>query len=140
MKFEDYKKKLAENPEFVSSKNALKVNFTIADAILNARLNKGLSQSKLAKSVGTRQANISRIEAGLGNPTLQVLKKIFQVLELELFLSTDKVHIVDISQIQCANDLINADSSETGVFDFRETNVKVTGDQTTETYQEMEIS
>jgi len=34
--------------------------------------------------VGTKQATISRIEAGLANPTLSLIRKILQALDLDL--------------------------------------------------------
>jgi transcriptional regulator with XRE-family HTH domain len=62
----------------------LKVHFALADAVLRTRIERGWSQTELAERVGTKQANISRIESGLGNPTLNLLQKIIKVLELDI--------------------------------------------------------
>ena len=40
------------------------------------RLERGWSQSELAQRAGTKQANISRIESGLSNPSVKVLQKL----------------------------------------------------------------
>jgi len=43
-----------------------------------------LSQIQLAKTNGVSQADISRIERGKGNPTLDTLKKILAALQLQM--------------------------------------------------------
>jgi transcriptional regulator with XRE-family HTH domain len=48
------------------------------------RLDRKLSQAELAAKVGTRQANISRLERGQGNPRLKTLLKIAQALDARL--------------------------------------------------------
>jgi transcriptional regulator with XRE-family HTH domain len=83
MKYSDYKKQVEPNPEFREAREELQLAFTFADAVLDARLKKGWSQTELARRIGTRQANISRIEAGLANPTLELIEKICEALELK---------------------------------------------------------
>jgi transcriptional regulator with XRE-family HTH domain len=80
----DYFRKLESDPEYQKAKAALKLHFALGDAVISARLQRNWTQSELARRVGTRQANISRIEAGLGNPTLKLIQKIIQVLSLEV--------------------------------------------------------
>ena len=135
MNFDTYKNKLKDNIEYQEALKELEVNFALANVILHTRLKKGLSQSELARKVGTRQANISRIEAGLGNPTLKVIKKIFQVLEISVFFSTEKIHVVD-----CVNDAINADSSETLVIREPTSNYIVSSTQVINNNSEMEMN
>jgi transcriptional regulator with XRE-family HTH domain len=84
MKLNDFDQKLKENPEYVEAMGDLKLHFDLAKAVLRARLQKGWSQTELARAVGTRQANISKIEAGLGNPTLALIRKLTKALELEV--------------------------------------------------------
>ncbi|HSX46257.1 MAG TPA: helix-turn-helix transcriptional regulator [Candidatus Saccharimonadia bacterium] len=55
-------------------------------SLYRARQQKGLSQSGLAKKVGTTQSVISRIEAGKGNPGLNMLMKIAKALNANLML------------------------------------------------------
>lgn len=83
MKYSDYKKQLEQNPDFREARDELELAFAFADAVLDARLQKGWTQTELAQLVGTRQANISRIEAGLANPTLGLIQKICKALELK---------------------------------------------------------
>jgi transcriptional regulator with XRE-family HTH domain len=84
MKLSALDQKLQENPEYVQAMDDLKLHFELANAVLRARLQKGWSQTELARAVGTKQANISRIEAGLANPTMTLLRKLSQALDLEI--------------------------------------------------------
>jgi transcriptional regulator with XRE-family HTH domain len=84
MKLEEYRRKLQQDPEYLAAEEELKPLLDLADDILSLRLEKGWSQSKLAKRVGTKQANISRVESGLGNPTFQFLQKVARALGTEV--------------------------------------------------------
>ena len=84
MKYSDYRTKLKHNAEFQEATEQLKYQFAFGDAVLERRLKNGWSQTELARRTGTKQANISRIEAGMGNPTLDLIKKICDALDLEL--------------------------------------------------------
>jgi len=84
MKHEDFVKELRQDPEYVAAEKELKPILDIAKDVVCLRLAKGWSQSELARRVGTRQANISKLENGLGNPTLALLRKVAQALETEL--------------------------------------------------------
>jgi ribosome-binding protein aMBF1 (putative translation factor) len=80
MKFTDYLEKVRQDPEYRKAEEELALAFDLADAVLCARLKAGLSQTELARRVGTKQANISRIESGLANPTLDLVNRLMQVL------------------------------------------------------------
>jgi transcriptional regulator with XRE-family HTH domain len=51
------------------------------------RLAAGLSQSELARRVGTRQPNIARLEGGGGMPRLETLERLADALGVELHVS-----------------------------------------------------
>ena len=61
--------------------------YEIAYAISSEREKAGLSQRQLSQLSGITQCDISRIEGGVANPTLETLSKIFKVLGLELSIS-----------------------------------------------------
>ncbi|MDA9451179.1 MULTISPECIES: helix-turn-helix domain-containing protein [unclassified Bradyrhizobium] len=66
------------------------VNY-LARNVRRLRLERGLSQEKLAADASTRQALISNIEAGSGNPTLKVMIRIARALKVdfaELFVAS----------------------------------------------------
>jgi len=84
MKHREYLKKLQRDPEYVAAEKKLRSILDLGDDILALRLQKGWSQAELAKRVGTRQANISRLENGLANPTIGLLQKLAGALDTEL--------------------------------------------------------
>jgi transcriptional regulator with XRE-family HTH domain len=84
MKLKELQKKLRKNPEYNKALEELDFIFKFADAILEARLGKGWTQSELAREVGTKQANISRIESGIANPTTQIINRLIKVLNIDV--------------------------------------------------------
>ena len=84
MKLSEYKEKLKADREYQDALNELEYQFLFGNAVLRARLNKGWTQKELAKRVGTKQANISRIEGGLANPTLELIQKVSKALDLRI--------------------------------------------------------
>ena len=48
------------------------------------RLNKGLSQGKLAKKLGVDPSYISQIERGLGNMSLKKIERLAKALEVTI--------------------------------------------------------
>lgn len=61
--------------------------YEIAYAISSAREEKGFSQKQLSQLSGITQCDISRIEGGVANPTIDTISKICKVLGLELTIS-----------------------------------------------------
>lgn len=91
MKLNEWVEELNHNPEFVAAEKTLRFRFSLANAILRARIHKGWSQADLAAAVGTRQANISRVEAGLANPTLDFVRRICDILNIDVFFSEENI-------------------------------------------------
>ncbi len=58
--------------------------------LVKARLHKHLSQSTLAKQIGTQQSTISRLENGRSNPSLRTLLAITRALDVDLVLEYKK--------------------------------------------------
>ncbi len=55
----------------------------VISQLVNARLEKGMSQAELARLVGTQRANICRLESGAQNPSLDMVCKIASALGKE---------------------------------------------------------
>lgn len=83
MKHEDFLKELRQDPEYSTAEAELKPLLDIANTVLRLRLAKGWSQAELARRVGTRQANISKLENGLANPTVDFLRRVAKALETD---------------------------------------------------------
>ena len=90
MKLNEYRHQLEESKEYTNAKRDLILHFALADAVLKARTKKGWSQKELAKAIGTKQANISRVESGLANPTLEFINRLTKVLDFDINFSCDK--------------------------------------------------
>lgn len=68
-------------------KVSVEPKYEIAYAISSVREEKGISQKQLSLLSGVTQCDISRIEGGVANPTIETLGKICKVLGLELSVS-----------------------------------------------------
>jgi len=58
----------------------------LAHAIRKRRLFKRWSQAKLAQEIGSSQSVIARLEAGQGNPTLGLIERISDALDVSFHL------------------------------------------------------
>jgi len=67
--------------------NELKMNeaeYKVIEEIIMARKERNLTQKGLAELIGTRQSNISRLESGNYNPSLDLLIRIAQAMDKKL--------------------------------------------------------
>ena len=87
MNYEEYRAKRRQDPEYRKVEKQLKPILDLADNVLRLRMERGWTQAELAKRVGTKQANISRLENGLANPTFKFLQKLSEVFGVELAIS-----------------------------------------------------
>ena len=85
MDFNDYKKRAFEaDTELYDEYKALAPKYELIKQIIQARTEQNLTQQELADKVGIKQSNISRLESGHYNPSLDFLKKIAGGLGKEL--------------------------------------------------------
>ena len=80
VKFDDIKSKLMEDAEFEKEYNNLKPRYDIISQIIEARKSMDMTQKELAERAGTKKSNISRLESGSYNPSLDFLIKIAKSL------------------------------------------------------------
>lgn len=85
--WDDHKKDLLKNPKFKKALKETELEYQIAQVIIEARVNKGLTQSELAKRLDTKQSVISRVENAKTTPTLSFLKRLASVLGTTLQVS-----------------------------------------------------
>lgn len=62
-------------------------NLMIANAVLSARAKAGISQSELSAATGIDQSDISKIERGVANPSVNTLSRIATALGAKLSVS-----------------------------------------------------
>ena len=85
--WEEVKKDLLKDPEFAEEVKKLRPEYEIIKQVIKARMEQKISQEELARRIGTKQSNISRLESGGYNPSLRFLKKVAQGLGKELHIS-----------------------------------------------------
>jgi len=90
MKHSDYLRELENNEVYNSAKKKLRLRFQLADALIRYRIENNISQNKLALLLGTKQANISRLESGLANPTLDFLTKLSDKLDIKIIIGQEE--------------------------------------------------
>ena len=82
--FQEYLKKGLKKPNFKKGFEEEKHKLGLGYRIFLAREQAGMSQGELAKKIGTRQSNISRLEQGNQNFTVEMLEKIAHALNFQL--------------------------------------------------------
>ncbi len=70
--------------EFKKEYEALETEFNIIQAIIDARKANNLTQKQLAERTGIDQADISKLETGNSNPTLQLLERLAEGMNMVL--------------------------------------------------------
>ena len=80
----DFLKEQLKDPEFRKEYDALDAEFSIVQAMLDARKNAGLTQKDLAAKTGIAQADISKLESGRGNPSLRTLQRLADGMGMKL--------------------------------------------------------
>ncbi len=75
-KFNDYLNEQMKDPAFKEEWDALEPEFTIMQAMIDARRASGLTQKQLSERTGIAQADISKLESGNANPSLKTLQRL----------------------------------------------------------------
>jgi DNA-binding XRE family transcriptional regulator len=91
-KFSDFMKEVEaearrEGPQAVAELAAFDAHFKLAAELILLRKRRGLSQRQLSAKSGVQQAEISRIEGGRANPTLETISVLARSLGAELKLA-----------------------------------------------------
>ncbi|MGL5435559.1 MAG: helix-turn-helix domain-containing protein [Lachnospiraceae bacterium] len=82
--FKDMKQEFMRDEAFRAEYERLQPRYEIISHIIEARKEKNITQSELAKRIGTQKSNISRLESGTYNPSLDFLIKVARGLGREL--------------------------------------------------------
>lgn len=82
--FESIKAELMLDEEFKAEYDRLQPRYEVISQIIKARKEQNMTQSELARRAGTQKSNISRLESGNYNPSLDFLIKVAHSLGKEL--------------------------------------------------------
>lgn len=73
---ESLKEKLLQDEDFKEEYEKLRPRYELISLIIKTRLEQNLTQEELAKKIGTKKSNISRLESGNYNPSLDFIIKV----------------------------------------------------------------
>lgn len=83
-KFDDFLNEQLQDEEFRKEYNDMQPEMDVIKAIVNARISKNLTQKELAQRTGINQADISKLEHGTRNPSINLLKKLAEGMDMVL--------------------------------------------------------
>lgn len=74
--FDDMLNEQLQDPKFRKEYEAIQPEMDVIRAIVDARISQNLTQKELSERSGINQADISKIENGTRNPSLNLLKRL----------------------------------------------------------------
>jgi predicted transcriptional regulator len=83
-KYEDFEAELLRKPEIRREYEALKPKYEMIKTLIERRNQLRISQSELARIIGTQQPAISRLESGGSNTTIRTLFRVADALGLDV--------------------------------------------------------
>ncbi len=82
--FRDFLNEQLKNPELKAEYDALEPEFEIVRAMIDARRKTGLTQKELSERAGIAQSDISKLENGNANPSINTLKRLAKAMDMSL--------------------------------------------------------
>ena len=82
--YSTFKQELLQNPEDKKEYDQLEPEFNIIQAMIDARKRENITQKVLSERTGITHADISRIENGTRNPSLEMVKRLAKGLGMQL--------------------------------------------------------
>ena len=82
--FDTLHKRGMKDPEYRYEYEKLEPEFEIASQIIEARIKRKITQEELAKRMGTGQAVISRLENANARPSLSLIQRLADALNLKV--------------------------------------------------------
>ena len=80
-------RKWMQEPKYRKAYEDLQEEFTLASAVINARNRAGLTQSQLARRMGTTQPVVARLESGRSRPSMRTLERLAAATDSRLLIS-----------------------------------------------------
>ena len=93
--YKEYKNKCLEDSNFKKEYDDLEPEYDIINAMIKARKEKGLTQKQLSEWTGISQADISRIQNGTRNPSLEMIKRLATGMGMRL-----KLEFIPVSKVE----------------------------------------
>ena len=84
---QDYKNEQMKDPEFAKAYKELEPEMAVIRAIIEARTSQNLTQKDLSERTGIAQSEISRLERGIRNPSIRLLQRLADGMDMVLNVS-----------------------------------------------------
>lgn len=78
------KQQLLKNAELKAAYEAIDLSHEVSRLVTDARIHAGITQTELARRIGSKQTVISRLETGRQLPSLSFLRRIAEACGMEL--------------------------------------------------------
>ena len=82
--FDEFLEEQLKDPEFRKEYEAIQPEMAVIRALVDARISQNLTQKQLSERTGINQADISKLENGTRNPSLNMLKRLADGLDMTL--------------------------------------------------------
>ena len=82
--YKDFLAEQLKDPELRAEYEALEPEFSIIQAMIDARKASGLTQKQLSEKTGIAQADISKLENGNANPSLKTLQRLASAMGMKM--------------------------------------------------------
>lgn len=79
-----FKDKQMKDTEFIKEYESIQPELDVIRAIVNARTSQNITQKELAERTGINQADISKLENGTRNPSVNLLKRLAEGMDMVL--------------------------------------------------------
>ena len=80
----EFKDEQMQDGEFVKEYEAIQPELDVIRAIVDARTSQNMTQKELAERTGINQADISKLENGTRNPSVNLLKRLAEGLGMAI--------------------------------------------------------
>lgn len=87
MKLQEYKQKKMRDSEFAKAYEKVQPEMNIIRAIIDARIAKNMTQKDLSNRTGINQSEISKLENGTRNPSIKLLQRLAEGMDMVLDVS-----------------------------------------------------
>lgn len=94
-RFDDFLEEQLKDEEFRREYENIQPEMSVIRALIDARTSQNLTQKELAERTGIHQSDISKLENGTRNPSINLLKRLAEGMDMVL-----KVEFVPKQKIQ----------------------------------------
>ena len=87
MTLKEYKNKRMQDSSFATEYTDIQPEMNVIRAMIDARISQNLTQKELSERTGIAQTEISKLENGTRNPSVRLLQRLAEGMDMELSIS-----------------------------------------------------